>query len=294
MSLFGNYNTPGRGVLKTPHEKKGFFKFWEVYGRHMWKLMQLNVIYFVFCIPFLAMLVLLLATGDPLWLLLAIPSVIIGPATAGMTKVARNFSQERPAFVLHDFWDSFKKNFRQGTAMGIIDIIFILGFIVGIPVYRQLAEQNSMMYIPFVICLACMVIFYMMHFYIYLMICSTNLTMKQILKNSLFLVSLGIKESAWTLLSSLIILFMIYLFMPYTFFIIPFFPLTFIAFIACFNCYPVIRKHVIQPYYDQRGEANPEFAYKTVAPDEALFEDRAEEEAKTAVKKDKRKGKTIS
>ena len=27
MSLFGNYNTPGRGVLKAPQEKKGIFKF---------------------------------------------------------------------------------------------------------------------------------------------------------------------------------------------------------------------------------------------------------------------------
>mgnify|MGYP001779416144 len=48
MSLFGNYNTPGRGVLKAPQEKKGIFKFFEVYGRHMWKLMELNLLYFVF------------------------------------------------------------------------------------------------------------------------------------------------------------------------------------------------------------------------------------------------------
>ena len=33
MALFGNYDRPGRGVLKTPHEKTGFFKFWEIYFR---------------------------------------------------------------------------------------------------------------------------------------------------------------------------------------------------------------------------------------------------------------------
>lgn len=294
MSLFGNYDSQGGGVLKTPHEKKGFFKFWEVYGRHMWKLMQLNFIYFLFCIPLIAMVVLLLMTANPIWLVLAVPSVIVGPATAGMTKVARNFSQERPSFVLHDFWDSFKKNFKQGIAMGTIDVVFSMGFLVGIPVYKQLAAQNSMMYIPFVLCLACMLTFYMMHFYIYLMICSTNLTMKQILKNSLFLVSIGIKQSLWTLIATLIVIMMVYLFMPYTFFIVPFFPLTFIAFISCFNCYPIIRKHVIQPYYDQRGEENPEFAYKTIAPEEAVFEDRAAEETPVKEKKSRHKGKTIS
>lgn len=293
MALFPNYNTPGRGVLKTPHEKRGFFKFWEVYGRHMWKLMELNMFYFIFCIPLLLTIFFLFTTFNPAWLLLAIPSIIVGPATAGMTKVARNFSQERPAFVFHDFFEAFKKNMNQGLIMGAIDVIFIMGFIVGIPVYKSLAEQNTIMYIPFIICLCCMLVFYMMHFYIYPMICSTHLTMKQILKNSLFLLNLGIKESMWTLFSTLLVILLVYLFMPYTYFIIPFFPMSFICFIACFNCYPVIRKHVIQPYYDQRGEKNPEFAYLEADPDEAVFTDRAAEE--TPEKKEKtRKRKTIS
>jgi uncharacterized membrane protein YesL len=248
----------------------------------------------VFCIPLFAMLLILLTTYNPLSLLIGIPAVIIGPASAAMTKVARNFSQERPAFVLHDFWDAFKKNFKQGIAMGAIDVIFVTGFIVGIPMYRTLAETNSTMYIPFVLCLACMLTFFMMHFFIYLMICSTNLKLKQILKNSLFLVSLGIKECAWTLLSAIVVLFLMYGFLPYTYFIIPFFPLTFLAFVVCFNCYPLIRKHVIQPYYDQRGEENPEFAYKTASPDEAVFEDRADEEAPVKEKRSRSKGKKIS
>ena len=84
MSLFGNYNTPGRGVLKAPQEKKGIFKFFEVYGRHMWKLMELNLLYFVFCIPLTLMVILMLMTSNPIWLLLAIPSVLVGPATAEM------------------------------------------------------------------------------------------------------------------------------------------------------------------------------------------------------------------
>ena len=255
MSLFGNYNTPGRGVLKAPQEKKGIFKFFEVYGRHMWKLMELNLLYFVFCIPLTLMVILMLMTSNPIWLLLAIPSVLIGPATAAMTKVCRNYSQERNAFLLHDFWDSFKKNFKQGTIMGAIDIIFAIGFMVGIPMYKYWAEQNSMIYIPFVICISCLIVFFMMHFYIYLMISSTNLNMKQIIKNSFYLVSLGV---------------------------------------TCFNCYPVIRKHVIQPYYDQRGESNPEFAYKDADPDEKLFEDRAAEETPVKTKESRKKGKTIS
>ena len=119
------------------------------------------------------------------------------------------------------------------------------------------------------------------------MMCSTNLTMVQILKNSLFLVNLSIKQTIYTLLSTITVLMLVYLFMPYTYFLIPFFPMTFITFVACFNCYPVIRKNVIQPYYDQRGEQNPEEA---TVEGEALFEDKAaEEEAPVAEKKTRRK-----
>ena len=89
MSLFSKYDEPGRGIPKAPVEKKGFFKFMEIYGRRGWKLVQLNLIY----------------------LLALIPIVTFGPATAAMTKVCRNWSQERNAFVWVDFWEAFRKNF---------------------------------------------------------------------------------------------------------------------------------------------------------------------------------------
>lgn len=301
MALFGNMNAPGKGVLKTPHEKKGFFKFWEIYGRHMWKLMQVNLIYSIFCLPFIGMFLLfILKDLKPIYFLLVIPAAFIGPATAGLTKVARNFSQERNAFVGHDFMQSFRKNFKQGIIMGIIDVIFILGFFVSVPYYQMWSEQDKRLLVPYVICLACMIVFFMMHFYIYPMIVSTNLNMKQIFKNSFFLVSLELKKTLWTFLAVFLVIAICYLFFPYTLVILFIWPMSFVAFIVCFNCYPVIRKHVIQPYYDSRGEENPEFAEPDV---ETLFEDRAAEERKVQAestpkqvnnnRQERRRGRTI-
>ncbi len=294
MALFGNYDTPGKGVLKTPHEKRPFFKFWEVYFRHCWQLMGLNLLYFLFLIPLFAAI--LLASENLKWLLLIVISGIMGPATAAMTRVVRNFSQERHTFVLHDFFRAFKLNMKQGLIMGYIDSIAIVSFIVGVPMYQSMADKNSVMYIPYIICMACMLVFFMMHFYIYQMMCSTNLNMKQILRNALFLVSIGIKQTIFTLLASLFIILVNYL----TLLIHPavgialvmIFPFTFLTFVACFNCYPVIRKNVIQPYYDQRGEVNPEEASLSAADGEALFEDRAAEEKPVPTEK-KTKRKTI-
>ena len=296
MGLFGNYDTPGRGVLKTPHEKRPFFKFWEVYFRHCWHLIGLNLLYFLFLVPLFAMLVLLGSKNDMRYLSLLLISGIMGPATAGMTKVVRNYSQERPTFLFHDFFKAFKQNLKQGMIMGYIDSVAVVSFIVGMPMYQNLANNNSMMYVPYVISMACMLVFFMMHFYIYQMICSTHLNMKQILRNSLFLVTIGLRYTLYTLITSLFVVIFNYLmllvFPAAGLTLAMFFPFTFLTFVACFNCYPVIRKNVIQPYYDLRGEKNPENAAYEAAEGEALFEDKAAEEEAVPVEK-KHKPKTI-
>lgn len=310
MALFGNnYSTPGRGVLKTPHEKRGFFKFWEIVGGHLWKLVQLNFIYFLFCLPIIALVMSVLGMFGGfrrVYLVLAIPSVIVGPATAAMMKIARNFSQERPCFVVHHFNETMKKNFKQGMIMGIVDVIFVLSFLVGLPFYSKWAENNTMMYIPLGLCLMCMIMFFMMHFYIYLLICSTNLNMRQIIKNSFYLVSLGLKQSLWTLLACVLLILLVYLFMPISLFVLPIFPMAFIGLIQSFNCFPVIRKYVIQPYYDKLGEKNPEFKYKEIEEGDMVFKDNVEHERTQPIRSQggepksknrsggNRKGKTIS
>ncbi len=294
MALFEN-NKPGSTIPKAPMEKKGIFKFFEIYGRKWWKLVELNLLYFITFIP--ALLGIWLAdkaNSYAPYALILITAVCFGPATSAMTKITRNYTQERNAFVLSDFLETFKKDFRQSLIMGIIDVVFALGFSVAIPSYKQWAEQSTAMYVPFIICLSCLIVFFMMHFYIYQMIVSTNLTMRQIFKNAFFLVSLGVKSCIYTLLVWVLLFFLIWGFMPYSVFIIPFFPFSFINFVTSFNCYPVIRKHVIQPFYDARGEENPEFAYLKHDPDEAVFEDRPELDKPVKEKTRQKKGKTIS
>ena len=275
MSLFGNYDTPGKGIPKAPMEKKGIFKFFEIYGRRFWKLIQLNLVFVLACIPV----------------------VTIGPAIAGMTKVARNYSQERNAFVWSDFWTTFKKNFKQSFVIGLLDLFFGIALVVGLPVYYSMAERNSVMYIPLVLCISCMLVFIMMNFYIYLMIVSTNLKLRQILKNSLFLVSLGFKGSMFTLLSWIMVIALIVVVYPFSSFLMLVWPFAFMRFVTSFNCYPVIRKYVIQPYYDERGEDNPEFDYlKLKEGEEAIFEDNPQLEQEAAKTQDSssKRGKTIS
>ena len=48
MGLFGsNYERAGSGIAKNAPKKKGFFRFFEIFGRKFWKLFELNLLYFL-------------------------------------------------------------------------------------------------------------------------------------------------------------------------------------------------------------------------------------------------------
>lgn len=90
MGLFGvNYAKEGPGIDKNAPQKKRFFLFWDIYFRKFWKLIQLNLVYFLFYIPAGAGLYFMLMDGINLVsiLLILISVVLLGPATAGVTYV---------------------------------------------------------------------------------------------------------------------------------------------------------------------------------------------------------------
>ena len=258
------------GVPKPPREKTGFMKYATIYFNHFWKLMALNFIYLLFCIPV----------------------VTIGPATAAITKVCRNYSQERHAYVFGDFWDSFKKNFKQGIVFGLLDLMFLAIFAVGIPFYREWAHKMPIMYVPMMISLVFMLIVVMMNFYAYLMVSSTNLTIKQIIKNSFILSYLGFKKTLICLVVYVLFMSINILFFPVSIVFAATLSFSFIAFLDAGLCYPLVRKYIIQPYYDQRGEENPEDALLDTDADR-LFKDMPEYETPEQKKAKKAKKKTV-
>ena len=75
-------------------------------------------------------------------------------------------------------------------------------------------------------------------------------------------------------------------------FLIAVFPAAFIGYLVMFVHYPVIQKFVINPYYEESGEQNPEDDDITPDDDERIFTDRGGTEA--PVKAEHKKGKIIS
>lgn len=277
MGLFGNnYAKAGPGVAKDGPRKKRFFLFWELYFRKFWPLLKLNMLYFLFCLPI----------------------VTIGPATAGFVKVLRNYSMEKHAFLWMDFIDAFKENFKQSFVMGLIDIVLVILMYVSLMVYPQLAAQNSFYYVPYVLCLSFLLVAIMMHFYIYPMIVSVNLPLKQIIKNSFLLTCLGIKANIVTMLGLVVIFGGLFALIWYVnlflIFLWPFVILSLAGFLVVFNSYPIVQKYVINPYYEAQGRDNPEYDYlKPLGEDDSIFEDKGGTEPPINPGSDKKKGKVV-
>ena len=78
---------------------------------------------------------------------------------------------------------------------------------------------------------------------------------------------------------------------PLSVIIIPIWPISFLGFLIMFNSYPLIQKYVIDPYYEERGESNPEYAYlEPLDEEDAIFTDMGGKEAPVASSKEKPAG----
>ncbi len=274
-----NYEKAGRGVEKNAPKKKAFFAFFELYFRYGWRLVRLNIMTFIFCIPI----------------------VTIGPAIAGMTKVLRNYTLDKSAFMFHEFWKGFSNNWKQSLPIGLLDTLFAISAAAALYVYPRMGDaavqqggSGTIYTVLCVISVSFAVTLFMMNFYIMPMIIATDLKLKDIVKNSFFLTCIALKKNLITLLIVAVTVFLLILTDMGVFLLVPLWAISFLGFVIMFNSYPQIQKYVIDPYYEERGMDNPEYDYlKPLSAEESVFTDMGGKEAPMEGKK-KKKGKIIS
>ena len=313
MPLFGNYEKAGSGISKERTQKKPFFRFWEILGRKFWKLMELNMIIALSAVPLVAALAAIFYLGQRYTaaaltiagVMLVVFAAIFGPNLAAVTKILRYFTLEKPCFMMETYWKTFRSCFKQACPLGLIDLLVGASVASAVYVYPQVFEivkqsgegTAPVYYTLFVLTLSIAIAVLMMSFYGYLMIVSTELTFKNILKNSLALSMVALKKNVLTLVLSILVMgiFVVLTFyFPFIMLFVWFFmPTAYVGFLIVFNCYPVIQKFVINPYYAQRGELSPEMGFSETS-GENVFEDQGGKEAPIEPKKKGKKGKFIS
>ncbi len=299
--LSSRYTKPGPGVEKDAPKKPSFFVFFEVLKRKFWNLIKVNMMYVVFNALalfialyissfFMQKIVIDNGTGDFVIRLVfaafltLIPLITIGPVQAGFTYILRNYSREEHAFIWSDFKENILKNFKQGIIITVIDIfvMFILGF--ALNVYTTMTGLLSVAATAFTV--LSIVMFIIMHFYIYPMLVTVKLNVKSIYKNALIFSLIKFIPNVLMLILNLVVIFVAF-YIPLIgavlyVFILP----SFIGLMNNFYANPLINKYVVDPNISNEAEEenqadnDTEGFYKKVVDSEVVNETDSDSEIK--------------
>lgn len=276
MGFFSfSLDKPGRGVDPNEPQKRSFFRFFELFFRKFTRYIKINLLYSLTMLPTFAIVFLLMVGAGGGWFNVdqtaetgAYAAMIvaffgaslfaslfgIGPATAGVTYILRNYVKEEHAWIWSDFKDTFKANFKQSLIVYGINVIALVVMYVAIMFYAQQGGViGALRYLLYMVA----IVFAMMNMYIYPMMVTFNLSLKDLYRNS-FIFAVGKFPSNFLIL---VLVTFVHLGLPALavmyggrFFFIMLLVLallevlitqSFTAFMINFNVYPKLKKYML-------------------------------------------------
>lgn len=249
MGLFSiNYNKEGPGISKDAPKKRTFVVFFETYFRNFWKFIPISAIY----------------------TLISLPLVTSGIAAAGMTNVTRNTARDKHSFGISDFFDTIKKNWKQALPAGIINTLLYIVLL--FDAYFFYNGEGTVSSVGLGITLSMLFIFTIMNYYIWTLMITFKFSLKQIYKNSFKFVFINLKNNlicffAQTLVIAIYIAIplvlgfsskIFFMVLPIEMFLIFFTFPSFKFLLEQFCVFPSIKKHIIDPYYEEHPDEDIE------------------------------------
>jgi len=134
--------------------------------------------------------------------------IIIGPVHAGIVYVLRNYSREEHSFIWSDFKEHALSNLKQSLASSIISLLVTVVFVVNLYFYRQsdFVSNDMIRSILLTVIVLMFAIWCIMQMYLYPMMVTFKLTLKQMYKNSFFFAILKLPMNILILFLSLILM----------------------------------------------------------------------------------------
>lgn len=281
---FFDYTKPGPGVSKDEPPKPRIKVFFEVLSRKFWNLVKLNMLFFLFNLPaILTMLILMMVfvdssitadLGSDLMLkfilgsiFICIPVLTVGPAQAGFTYILRNYAREEHAFLWWDFKENAIRNFKESLIISVLDLLVFVIVLFDLRAYFLFNKGNLLMTIASSFLILAFVIYMMMHMFIYPMLVTFKLSIKQVLRNSLIFAMMKFIPNLGILLLCGILLVASFWNPIIGFILLPLFTLSLIGFITNFYVYPLLKKHMMDKAEIQPATSN-----------ESIFEEEAKKD----------------
>jgi uncharacterized membrane protein YesL len=204
-------------IDKEPVQKSKFMNLIDILFNRIWDLSKINFLAILFYLPALyAMLFLVTpsfvqlpvikdlsfyAPEDVFWMdvlarfsigsiLMTIPLVVFGPAAAGLTWLYRAIVNREAYFIWSDFWAALKKFFFKSLVISIIDIAVMMIIGIALNFYLLYVQdfipfiQGSVKILVLAIILIFLLLFTMMHLYIYQLLIQYNLGIRKLYHHS--------------------------------------------------------------------------------------------------------------
>ena len=123
-----------------------------------------------------------------MWLLVLWPCIAItGPFNAGITYVLRNWARDQHSFVLSDFWDAVKGNWKQALPVSFISGALPFLVFIGVQFYSDLAKASPIFMLPVALLVLAAVIWSMMTMLMYVLMVTYELKLRDVIRNALLL-----------------------------------------------------------------------------------------------------------
>ncbi len=299
-----DYSKPGPGVSKDEPEKKGIARYFDILGRRIWKLMTVNVLYLLFSIipymilygvfNFCVLFVMNYSTGpDEMrhWLdnggtlLIMLLALFVytmgggGASACGLINVIRKYIDDTHAWVWQDFWSAFKSNFLQGTVAYLIDCLAAAVLVINFGLYNFtdfLGSNGVILTVIRALLLLVILVWGMMHVYIYPVITSFKFKLRDVYKNSFIMVLGKLPQTAAAFFLSGAIAFAIIALtavVPLIGLMVAVILFAIVDYTRLFISYPMIKKYMRDPEEAKR-EARLQSLRDDIAGDEEVFNDR--------------------
>lgn len=285
MSFFSpDYETPGAGVPENEPQKPGPIRYFIVSGRKFWDMVVLNLLYFLFSLPAIAIytligLLFLGNAGDAVGGALAtegmtdiqilelkaavhivlsvgfgfLMTALLGSGAprAGLSFVLRNYSREEHAFLWSDFLENTKKNLGKGTVIFLIDVLFT--FIICLDIASYGGAGTFWGLIASYIALFIFIIYILMHPYIYMILVTFGIKLKAAYKNAFMLTAVKIFQNAGCLVLAVVMTLVILELAnrwPLLMFLLLMAVFSFPCLILDMNSFSVVKKYMIKENND--------------------------------------------
>lgn len=225
MRIFSpNFVREGPGVEKNETQRKGLLLFSHLLISKFWDILKLNILFIIYSIPI----------------------ITIGPAFGAMTSITMSMVQGKHIFIFSDFHEAFKANWKQSLICGLLNSMVFILLNISVPFYFKLSQDNYMFFFIFFFLLFISLLFALTWLYIYPLLTTVSLSIKDVFKNA-FLLSIACFKN--TLLGSLIcwaILLINIILFPFSFPFILIFTFGFLSFIVSFTTWSGIQKYIIK------------------------------------------------